>query len=168
MKRINLLFVGRFQPFHLGHWDIIKKYYLKGFFIKIGIGSSEKAHEKENPFTFNERMKMVQLVMKKQGIRHYSIFALPDFKGSDLKWKRNVRKIVGDFDFLVTGNSWVRKNFHDESIGVFSYDENKMRHKGLNGKDIRNDLINGKRKGIPLVVYNYLKKINGIKRLRKV
>jgi len=50
MKK-TLLFIGRFQPFHLGHLLLIKKYLKRGYFIKIGIGSSEKAHQIHNPFS---------------------------------------------------------------------------------------------------------------------
>lgn len=168
MKRVNLLFIGRFQPFHLGHLDIIKKYFSKGFFIKIGIGSSLKSNQKENPFTFEEREKMIKLILKKEGIKGYSIFSVPDFIGKDEVWKSNVRKVVGSFDFLITGNNWVRNIFCDEAIGVFNYDENKMRHKGLEGKKIRKNLAEGSRKGLPSIVYNYLKKIKGIERLKGI
>ncbi len=168
MKDINLLFIGRFQPFHLGHLKIIKKYSKKEFFIKIGVGSSEESHKKENPFTFEERKKMIQLALKKEGIKNYSIFALPDFKGADNSWRKNVKKVVGNFNFLITGNVWVRRIFEEGVVGVFSYNENEMRHNGLEGKEIRKDLLRGKRKGIPLEVYRYLVKIKAVERLKNI
>lgn len=167
-EKPTILFIGRFQPFHLGHLKIIKRYYSKGFFIKIGIGSSNISFTKENPFTFKEREEMIKLSLKKNNIRKYSIFHLPDFKGKDETWRKKVKKIVGKFDFIITGNKWVKEIFEHENIGVFNYEEEKSRHKRFQGKKIRENMAKGKRKGISLATYKYLKKIKGVERIKKL
>jgi len=78
MKSKILFILGRFQPFHLGHLAIIKKYYLRGYKIKIGIGSSQSSHSKRNPFTVHEREKIIRLAFRERGIKGYRIFHIPD------------------------------------------------------------------------------------------
>ena len=51
--------IGRFQPFHLGHLEAIKFALSKVEHLHVGIGSSNKSHEKRNPFTADERKKMI-------------------------------------------------------------------------------------------------------------
>ena len=51
--------IGRFQPFHLGHLEAIKFALAKVEHLHVGIGSSNKSHEERNPFTADERKKMI-------------------------------------------------------------------------------------------------------------
>lgn len=50
MKAKTALFVGRFQPFHLGHLKVIKDILKKNDFIVIAIGSSDEKNTDKNPF----------------------------------------------------------------------------------------------------------------------
>jgi len=52
------LFIGRFQPFHSGHLDAIKQ--ISEEEIIIGIGSSQYSKTEENPYSFEERKKMIK------------------------------------------------------------------------------------------------------------
>ena len=55
--------IGRFQPFHLGHLEAIKFALSKVEHLHLAIGSSNKSHEKRNPFTDDERKKMIILII---------------------------------------------------------------------------------------------------------
>ena len=48
---MKILYIGRFQPFHNGHLQLIKSIENKFDQIIIGIGSSQYSHDKNNPFT---------------------------------------------------------------------------------------------------------------------
>ena len=52
------LFIGRFQPFHQGHLDAIKQ--ISEDEIIIGIGSSQYSKTDDNPYSFEERQKMIE------------------------------------------------------------------------------------------------------------
>lgn len=56
----NGLFVGRFQPFHLGHLATIKFALRHVEELVIVIGSAQKSHELRNPFTAGERIQMIK------------------------------------------------------------------------------------------------------------
>ena len=54
------LYVGRFQPFHLGHLDAIKYALKQADELVIVIGSAQYSHNANNPFTAGERLIMVR------------------------------------------------------------------------------------------------------------
>ena len=56
---MNGLLIGRFQPFHLGHLDALKFALSKVEKLWIGIGSSNKPNQKQNPFSADERKQMI-------------------------------------------------------------------------------------------------------------
>lgn len=162
----NMLIIGRFQPFHLGHLEIIKKYYKKGFFIKIVIGSSQKAHQKEDPFTKEERIEMIKNTLKEHKIKNHSVIFVPDVP-SDKEWIKLVKQKVGKIDVLFTGNPWVKKLFKNESVELHEYNEKFDRIKGIKAENIRKNLVNTKsKKGLPNAVYEQLKIIRAFDRLK--
>lgn len=54
-----LVFVGRFQPFHLEHKRIIDIALQKSQHVLVLVGSAGKARTIRNPFTFDERKQMI-------------------------------------------------------------------------------------------------------------
>ena len=54
------LYVGRFQPFHLGHLRAIKAVLKEVDEIVIVIGSAQYSHNSNNPFTAGERLVMIR------------------------------------------------------------------------------------------------------------
>lgn len=164
----NMLIVGRFQPFHLGHLAIIKKYNKKKFFVKIVIGSSQKAHQKNNPFTKEERIEMIKNTLDAHKIKKYKIIFVPDVP-SDEEWVELVKKRTGKIDVLFTGNAWVKKAFKKENIEIHEYNEKLDRIKGIKAKDIRKNLTTTKtKKGLPTTVYDQLKIIRAFDRLKEM
>ena len=55
-----LVFIGRFQPFHLEHKRVIDIAMERAKHVLVLVGSSGKARTVRNPFTFGERKKMIQ------------------------------------------------------------------------------------------------------------
>ena len=49
------LVVGRFQPYHSGHHQAVKRILKEVDELVIVIGSTQKSYEKENPFTAGGR-----------------------------------------------------------------------------------------------------------------
>jgi nicotinamide-nucleotide adenylyltransferase len=91
---MKALFIGRFQPFHKGHAELVRlasKEYDK---LIIGIGSAQISHEIENPFTVKERRRMIKEFLKSEDIDNFQIYEIPDINiletSSDklLVWRR--------------------------------------------------------------------------------
>lgn len=61
MKKYGV-FLGRFQPFHVGHQHIIDKIIADGLIPVIIVGSSQEYGTEKNPYHPQERVNMIQLV----------------------------------------------------------------------------------------------------------
>src|SRR3989304_2190105 len=71
------LFVGRFQPFHLGHLGAIKDVLGEVDEIVIVIGSAQYSHTVNNPFTAGERLVMVSRALEEAGINFSRVWIVP-------------------------------------------------------------------------------------------
>src|SRR3989339_862193 len=108
------LFIGRFQPFHSGHLDAIKQ--ISEEEIIVGIGSSQYSKTEENPYSFEERKKMIKKSLAGLNI-NYRIIAIPDIHDAK-NWVAHVKKIVGKFDVVYTGNNFVKQLFEEKKYKV--------------------------------------------------
>jgi len=103
MKPTIGLFIGRFQPFHLGHIDALKqarKYGITEFII--GVGSSNKEHTAENPFTYEERKTMITKILNAIGVK-FTIYPLPDVESDDDRKNYAITNLP-KFDVVISGN----------------------------------------------------------------
>ena len=55
-----LVFIGRFQPFHYGHEEVIDKALSLADKVILLVGSSNQPRTIKNPFTFEERKMMIK------------------------------------------------------------------------------------------------------------
>jgi len=115
---MKALFVGRFQPMHLGHLKVIKWILKKYDKLFIAIGSSQESNTNKNPFTLEERKKMIQNTLKSEGIekKKYEIFGIPDVH-DDKAWVESILKKT-KFDVVFTKNPWTKRCFEDFDIPV--------------------------------------------------
>jgi len=75
------LYVGRFQPFHLGHLEAIRYILKQVDDLVIVVGSAQHSHTLENPFTAGERITMIRRALDEAKISPsvYVIVPLPDW-----------------------------------------------------------------------------------------
>ncbi len=103
------LFIGRFQPLHIGHISVIENALKEVDSLIIGIGSAEKHHTTENPFTSEERKAMIESSI----IGKYVVYPIPDISDYG-HWVAYVREIVGKFDVVYSGNAVVNELFQKD------------------------------------------------------
>lgn len=165
----NILFIGRFQPFHHGHFWVIKKIIDRKAHVLIGIGSSQYHHTATNPFTAKERIEMIETSLKEAGIakKNYKITCIPDIHKNP-EWPAHVRKIIADdFEALYTGRPLVKKLFQQ-------YDTVKIihlsRYKGFSATRVRHKIIKADeswKEMVPPAVSKIIDKIDGVKRIQE-
>ena len=63
------ILVGRFQPVHIGHVQAIEFALENSNKLFIVVGSAEKSNQKRNPFTFEERKKMIELAINEKELQ---------------------------------------------------------------------------------------------------
>lgn len=161
---MKALFIGRFQPFHNGHMEVIKEILRDNESITIVIAGPEKPDEK-NPFSFEEREEMIKKVLEKEEI-DYETHEILDLN-NDEKWSENIKKI-GKFKVAYSRNPWTISCLKKAGIPVKKH-KFYERYKNC-GRVIRERIPEGKewKDLVPKEVYEYLMKINGGERIRKL
>lgn len=160
------LFVGRFQPFHLGHLKAIKEILSKNREIVIVIGSSLKGETPENPFTLEERKRMIEKGLKEANVKKYELHSVKDFN-NDEKWAGEIKKLA-DFDVVYTMNPWTERCF--ERIGIPVRKHELYGKDKYSGTEIRKRILRKKdwKKLVPVAVARYMKHLKGEERIRKL
>jgi len=100
------LFVTRAQPgLHYGHLDGIQQAVEQGITkILIGVGSSNKEYTAENPMTYEERRRAIEISSKElKNVMNTEIHSLPDFWDAE-KRCNYILKELPHFDYVITGN----------------------------------------------------------------
>ena len=87
--RLGIL-VGRFQTLHLGHEDMIRTAEMLCDEVGIFLGSSQESRTVKNPFTCEERTRILKHVFPSERI---CVYPLPDIlsetrpNGANMCWK---------------------------------------------------------------------------------
>jgi len=158
------LFIGRLQPPHLGHEKALKKYLSEVDELIIGIGSAEKHHTSENPFTCEERTYMLQSALgESQG--KIRIVPIPDINDYS-RWVSHVENLVGEFDLVYTGNQVVAELFSQKGYNISPIKEEIY----ISSSAIRDMMARGAdwKKYVSSGVAEYLEKIGGENRVRSL
>ncbi|MCW4045483.1 MAG: nicotinamide-nucleotide adenylyltransferase [Candidatus Bathyarchaeota archaeon] len=71
------LYVGRFQPFHLGHLNAIKEVLQEVDELVIVIGSAQYSHNATNPFTAGERLVMIRRALQEAEVDLSRVWIVP-------------------------------------------------------------------------------------------
>ena len=71
------LYVGRFQPFHLGHLGAIKAVLKEIDELVIVIGSAQYSHKMNNPFTAGERLVMIHRALTEAKVDYSKLWIVP-------------------------------------------------------------------------------------------
>jgi len=137
------LYAGRFQPFHLGHLASVKKILEECDEVVIAIGSTQKSHDPENPFTAGERIEMVYESLKDADLANKClIVSIPDISNYAL-WVKHLKTISPRFDVAYSNNPIVKRLFEEEGVAVKNipfiqrseFDGTRIRRMMLENKD---------------------------------
>ena len=94
MRYDYLIFIGRFQPFHLGHEYVIRQALSLSDKIIILVGSPYQPRTVRNPWDFNERERFVRSVFSDEENRHILVLPIMDNIYNDAVWIKSVQQIV--------------------------------------------------------------------------
>lgn len=88
------VFIGRFQPFHNGHWTVIKNGLQIAKEVIVVVGSASTARNIRNPFTFAERKQMIRSVFTAEEVERIKIVGVSDYPYDENKWVAAVQTAV--------------------------------------------------------------------------
>lgn len=95
-KYDTLVLIGRFQPFHSAHLEIVKRATALADQIVIIVGSSFQPRTYKNPFTFEERRDMIRIATAGLSIRVH-VESNFDTVYNDQAWAVRVQSIVSKY-----------------------------------------------------------------------
>ena len=104
------LLIGRFQPFHNGHLEVIRKISEASDNITIGIGSAQYSHTVNNPFTAGERYRMISNSLKEAKMDNAYIVPVEDLNRYSV-WVTHVVSMSPPFSVVYSNNNLTRRLF---------------------------------------------------------
>ena len=158
------LILGRFQPFHFGHLELIKDLIDNRIEPLICIGSAQYSHTSENPFTVEERKEMIETIMKNMNCE-YNIFEIPDINNYDL-YVSHLEKFVPSFDYVYSGNPLVQRLFGNAGYEIIKLE--MINREVWEGSAIRLAMKEGGdwESAVPNQIVEIIQRIAGTERLK--
>ncbi|VUD41797.1 Bifunctional NMN adenylyltransferase/Nudix hydrolase [Thalassocella blandensis] len=89
-----LVFIGRFQPFHLGHLSVVRAGLHQAKHLIVLCGSAHQPRTTRNPWTFQERESMIRGSTRDVDQDRLHVLPLMDIMYNDESWVRNVQSTV--------------------------------------------------------------------------
>ncbi len=163
------LYVGRFQPFHLGHLEAVRHILAQVDDLVVLVGSAQHSHTIENPFTAGERITMIRLALNEAGIDpgKYHVTPLPDAEFHKV-WVAHLLSQTPEFQVAFTNEPLTGRLLKESGVPVEkipfhhreAYSSTEVRKRMLNDSDWASLL--------PKSVVTYLKKIDGVNRIKEI
>lgn len=144
---MNGLLIGRFQPFHLGHLEALQFALSKVDKLWLGLGSSNKSIEHNNPFSAEERKKMILSSINDSMKNKITIYFIPDLD-NHVKWIEKIDTIVPSFDIVFSNDPLTDHLYSKRSVQVMTIPF--LKRDQLSGTRVR-DLIKSDQKWDDLV-----------------
>lgn len=156
------LFIGRFQPFHLGHMAAVNEISLK-YEVLLAVGSAQESYSFSNPFTAGER---IDMLLKIRGLKALCM-PVPDITNNSL-WVSHVKSLLPKFNVVFSANPLVAALFEDAGFKVEK--QTLFNPEIYSGTQIRKKIASGGewKNLVPSEVYEYIKSIGGEKRIRNL
>lgn len=158
--------VGRFQPFHHGHRQLVEEVATDVDELVVGIGSADASHTVRNPFTAGERMVMISNVLTDIDVQTY-VVPLEDIERNAV-WVSHVESMCPPFDVVYSNNPLVIRLFEETDYEV--RDPQLIERGRLRGTNIRERVVAGEawRDRVPVAVTETIDEVDGVERLRQI
>ncbi|XGI83782.1 nicotinamide-nucleotide adenylyltransferase [Halorutilales archaeon Cl-col2-1] len=159
-------YVGRFQPFHLGHYKVLEEVAEDVPEIVIAIGTAQASHTVKNPFTAGERVSMVRKSVNDLDATTY-VIPIEDINRNSL-WVSHIESMAPEFDVIYSNNPLVIRLFEEDGKEVRKnplFDRSRY-----SGREIRKRMIEGGdwRDLVPDPVEDVIDEVDGVDRIKQV
>ena len=161
------LVIGRFQPLHNGHMEVLRKCAEESDHLIIGIGSAQISHDPDNPFTAGERYMMISESLKDIGITDFSIVPIEDLNRYSV-WVAHVVSMVPPFKRVYTNNPMTRRHFQEAGYEVR---RSPMYNRAVySGTEVRRRIAADEewRSLVPTAVSEVIDSIDGVGRIKDI
>jgi len=161
------LLIGRFQPFHLGHLEALQFALSKVDKLWVGLGSSNKPVEKNNPFTAEQRKEMILSSIDDSMKEKISIYFIPDVD-NHIRWIEKIDTIVPKFDIIFSNDDLTKHLYSKRNIQVLSIPF--LNRESLSGTNIRDLIISDQKWDnlVPTGTRNFLERTGAKEHLKNL
>ena len=162
---MRALLIGRFQPFHNGHVELVRYAINKYEEVVIVIGSAYESYTSCNPFTAGERYLMIREAMSGMSIREYFIVPVPNINRYGV-YAGHVADLSPKFDVVLSNNALIKEIFEKDDFEVVGTP--MFERKKYSGTEIRRRMAEGEdwQQLVPGAVVKIVKEIKGEERVR--
>ncbi len=161
------LLVGRMQPVHEGHLQVIKSILEEVDEVIIGIGSAQLSHTLKDPFTAGERVMMLTKALSENGIHasKYYIIPVQDVACNSI-WVAHIKMLTPPFKYIYSGNSLVQRLFIEAGYEVT--EPPLFNRKNYSGTEVRRRILtDGDWESlVPKSVADVIREIDGVSRIK--
>lgn len=161
------LLVGRMQPVHEGHLQVIKSILKDVDEVIIGIGSAQLSHTLKDPFTAGERVMMLTKALSENGISasKYYIIPVQDVACNSI-WVAHIKMLTPPFKYVYSGNSLVQRLFLEAGYEVT--EPPLFNRENYSGTEVRKRILNDGdwESLVPKSVADVIREIDGISRIK--
>ncbi len=163
------LMMGRFQPLHLGHLELVKQILDECDEVIIALTGSQFNYIEKDPFTSGERIEMIHQSLIENNIDLGKCYIVAIENQSNVAtWASYLKSSLPHFDKVYSGNEYVVMLLSDSGYTVVSpkfldreqYSATKIRQMIANDGEWE--------KLVPSAVSQLIKKINGVKRIKTI
>lgn len=169
MQKVRGILIGRMQPVHNGHLEVIKQILSEVDEIIIGIGSAQLSHELKDPFTAGERVVMMNQALAEKSVdpSRYYIIPMQDINFNAI-WASHVKMLTPPFSVVYSGNPLVKQLFSEEDYEVKQPHLYDRLH--LSGSEVRRRILNDENweELVPNATVNLINEINGVERIKNL
>ena len=169
MDKVRGILIGRMQPVHNGHMEVIKRILEDVDEIVIGIGSAQLSHEVKDPFTAGERVVMMTQALAEIDVdpSRYYIIPMQDINFNAI-WASHVKMLTPPFSIVYSGNPLVKQLFAEEGYEVRQPPLYDRIH--LSGTEVRRRILEDEnwQELVPKATADLLKEIDGVNRLKNL
>ena len=161
--------MGRFQPFHLGHLDLVKQILNQCDEVIIAITSSQFNYLEKDPFTAGERIEMIHNSLKESSVDLNKCYVISiENQFNVATWSSYLKSALPHFDKVYSGNEYVSMLLADSGITVVK--PTFLDRKQFNATNIRSMIISGDnwKDSVPKAVFDFLTKIDAKNRLEVI
>ena len=159
------LLIGRFQPFHLGHLDALRFALSRADRLWVGLGSSNRKVERDNPFTAQEREEMILSSIDDSVRKRIAVYPIPDLD-NHVRWIESIDSIVPKFDVVFSNDQLTEHLYSRRSVSVLPIPF--LNREVLSGTNIRGMIAKGQgwEELVPEGTRNFLVRCNARDRLK--
>ena len=160
------LMMGRFQPFHKGHLELVKQILDQCDEVIIAITSAQFNYLEKDPFTAGERIEMIHNSLKEANLDLEKCFVISiENQFNIATWASYLKSALPHFDKVYSGNDYVSMLLADSGIEVVKPEF--LHREQFNATKIRSMIISDEnwKESVPNAVYEFLTKIDAKNRL---